>query len=186
MSNYYLGQIMMFGGNFAPKGFALCNGQLLSIQQNQALFSLLGVTYGGNGIQTFALPNLQSCLPVHQGHGPGLSNYVLGQVGGSSSVTLLQTNLPAHVHTLNATQTVATSNVIANNLLPGQPPATSPPNPPAEFYAQPVNGQPALVPELMISTACGPAGGNQPHTNLMPSLCISFIIALQGLFPSRN
>src|ERR1700693_2766888 len=103
MSNVFLGQISMFGGNFAPRGFALCNGQTLPITQNAALFSLLGTTYGGNGQTTFALPNLQSRLPVHQGQGPGLSNYVMGQTGGATAVTINSTTMPAHSHTFNAT-----------------------------------------------------------------------------------
>src|SRR5580704_12433175 len=101
MSNAFLGQITMFAGNFAPKGTALCNGQTMSIQQNAALFALLGTTYGGNGVNTFALPNLQSQLPIHQGQGQGLSNYSLGQTAGTPSVTINQTTMPAHTHTFN-------------------------------------------------------------------------------------
>jgi microcystin-dependent protein len=182
MTNVFLGQIDMFGGNFAPRGFAFCNGQLMSINQNAALFSLLGTTYGGDGINTFALPNLQSRLPVHQGQGAGLSNYQLGETGGSQNVTIDSTTMPSHNHVLNATQTMATSASIANNLLPGQPSAGNPP----EFYAAPAQGQPALTPHPMYPASCSPAGGSLPHSNLMPSLCITFIIALMGIFPSRN
>jgi len=180
MSNVYLGQIVMFGGNFAPRGFAFCNGQLLAIQQNAALFSLLGTYYGGNGQTNFALPNLQSRLPVHVGQGPGLSNYVIGQSSGSSSVTVLSTSTPSHSHAFNATTATATSKTIAANLLPGQPTTSR------TFYTQPVTGQPPPVPEALAAQVCGPSGGSQPHSNLMPSLCITFLIALQGIFPSRN
>lgn len=182
MGTPYLGQISMFGGNFAPTGWAMCNGQLMSISQNTALYSLLGTTYGGDGIQTFALPNLQSRLPVHVGTGPGLSPYVLGQNGGVSDVTITTQTMPAHTHALNATKTNATTNTISNSSLPGQPTAGSTPR----FYGNPQQGQPPLIPFSMASGAVGMAGGNQPHTNMMPSLCITFIIALQGVYPSRS
>lgn len=182
MSQPFVGQIDMFGGNFAPKGYALCNGQLMSIAQNQALFTLIGTTYGGNGVTTFALPNLQSSLPVHMGHGPGLSTYPIGQAGGSTSVTLTIMNLPQHNHMLNATTANATATAIASNLIPATATGDSTPT----FYATPVDGQPALVPVPLATNACGFAGQSQSHSNLMPSLCITFIIALQGLFPSRN
>jgi len=186
MSNAFLGQITLFGGDYAPRGTAMCNGQTLAINQNQALFALLGTTYGGNGQTTFALPNLQSQLPVHQGQGPGLSSYVLGQTSGVPSVTIAQATMPTHTHTLSATQTIATTATIANNLLPGQPTvATAPASP--EFYANPPQGgQPPLIPHPMAAAACSTVGGSQPHTNLMPSLCITFVIFLQGIFPSRN
>ena len=172
----------MFSGNFAPRGYAMCNGQILPIAQNQALFALLGTTYGGNGISTFALPNLQSQLPVHFGQGPGLSNYVQGQTGGTSTVTIDQTTMPTHNHLLNATTTGATAAAIANNLIPATPTVAN-----AFLYASPpVAGQPALVPQAMSPGTIAQAGGSQAHNNLMPSLCISFVIALQGIFPSRN
>jgi microcystin-dependent protein len=180
MSNAFLGQITMFGGNFAPKNTALCNGQTLAIAQNQALFSLLGTTYGGNGQTTFALPNLQSRLPVHQGQGQGLSNYSLGQTSGVSSVTIDQSTLPTHTHVFSATTTNATSASIANNLLPGVPNVSNATN---DFYAVEIN-PPGLT--FVSMAAAATVGGGQPHTNLMPSLCITFIIYLQGIFPSRN
>lgn len=185
MSNVFLGQISMFGGNYAPRGFAMCNGQLLPIAQNAALFSLLGTTYGGNGQTTFALPNLQSCLPVHQGQGPGLSNYALGQTSGSAAVTIDLSTMPLHVPTLNATQAIATTATIGTGVLPGQPTVATAPGTPA-FYAFQGQGAPVLVPHPMNAAAVSNAGGSQPHSNLMPSLCITFIIALQGIFPSRN
>lgn len=178
MSNNFLGQIDMFGGNFAPRGWAFCNGQLMSIAQNSALFSLLGTAYGGDGVVTFALPNLQSCLPVHQGQGNGLSNYVLGQSSGSQNVTLTVNQIPSHIHTLNATQSPATTRQIGSTTLPGQPPAGN--------YLYAVNGDPPLNFADFNSFACSATGSNFPHSNLMPSLCITFIIALQGVFPSRN
>jgi microcystin-dependent protein len=179
MATPFLGQITMFSGGFAPKGFALCNGQLLPINQNQALFSLLGTTYGGNGQTTFALPNLQSQLPVHQGQGAGLSNYILGQTGGTPAVTIDQTTMPSHNHAFNATTANASSPSVGNTLLPGTPTGTG-----AALYAN--QGTPPLIPQTLAVGVVGNAGGSQPHTNLMPSLCISFVIALQGIFPSRN
>jgi len=179
MSTPYLGQITMFGGNYAPQGWAFCNGQVMNISQNQALFSLLGTAYGGNGTTTFALPNLISRLPVGQGQGAGLSSYVLGQPGGTPSVTLLQTQMPNHTHALNATATAANANTISNTALPGTPAS------PGLFYASQGSG-PALSTYNMAGGAVGPAGNNLAHNNLMPSLCVSFIIAMQGVYPSRS
>jgi microcystin-dependent protein len=181
MSSPFISQILMFGGNFAPKNYALCNGQLLSIQQNAALFALLGTTYGGNGVNNFALPNLQSSLPVSWGNGAGLSPYALGQTGGTPSVTLIQSTVPPHSHPFNASNSTAatTSASVANNI-PGSPPASN-----ANFYATPP-GNPPLVPAPMGAGACSTVGSSQGHTNLMPSLCITFAIALTGVFPSRN
>jgi microcystin-dependent protein len=183
MSTAYVGQITMCSFNFPPKGTAFCNGQTLSIQQNTALFSVIGTFYGGNGVTTFQLPNLQSALPVHQGSGSGLSTYNIGQTGGSASVTIDQTTMPQHSHTLNATQTTANSTTISTGVLPGVPTASIPPASP-EFYANP--GTPALIPNILAAGVCSQAGGSQPHTNLMPSLCITFVICLIGIFPTRN
>jgi microcystin-dependent protein len=181
MATPYLSQIMMFGGNFAPRGWALCNGQLLSIQQNTALFSLIGTFYGGNGIQNFALPNLQSCLPVGFGQGPGLSNYVIGQTGGSPNVTLTQQQVPTHTHGFMCSPNASATNSpsVAGNV-PGTPPASG-----ANLYATPP-GSPPLQPQALGANAVSPAGNSQGHSNLMPSLCITFCIALQGVFPTRN
>jgi microcystin-dependent protein len=182
MTNAFIGQISMFGGNFAPRFTAFCNGQILAIAQNQALFSLLGTTYGGNGQTTFALPNLQSQLPVHQGQGPGLSNYTLGQTAGTPNVTIDQTTTPAHNHSLSATTADATAATIANTLLPAKPTVAN-----AFFYAVPMpSPNPPLLPQTLAAGTCGNTGGSQSHTNLMPSQCVSFIIYLQGIFPSRN
>ena len=180
MTNVFLGQIAMFGGNYAPRLYAFCNGQTMGIAQNTALFSLIGTYYGGNGVTTFALPDLQSRLPIHTGQGPGLSPYAIGQVGGAANITITTQTMPAHTHMLQATPAQATANTIGPSVVPGQPTAGNPPS----FYVAP--GSPAPLPEVLASGVCGVTGGNQPHSNLMPSLCISFIIALQGIYPSRN
>lgn len=179
MSSFYLGQITMFGFGFAPKGWALCNGQQMAINQNQALFSLLGTSYGGNGTTTFNLPNLQAAVPVCEGQGPGLSTYVLGQAGGSANVTLLQNQIPSHSHTFTATQTNASSGT-----LPGNIPATPTVGSPPAFYA--VQGTPPLTLLPLNAGACGTSGQSQPHSNLMPSQTINFCIALSGIFPTRS
>ena len=167
MAEPFLGMIMLFGGNFAPSGWALCNGQLLSIQQNTALFSILGTTYGGNGTSNFALPDLRGRVPVHFGQGPGLSNYSEGEVGGSESVTLQTTEMPPHQHTQPATEGVQTTNR-PNNALPAE----------GGVYAGTSDGS-ALAPTSS-------AGGGQPHENRQPYLTMNYCIALQGIFPSRN
>jgi microcystin-dependent protein len=186
MSNAFLGQISMFSGNYAPRNTALCNGQILSIAQNTALFALLGTTYGGNGQTTFALPDLRSRLPVQVGQGQGLSNYNLGQNGGTPNVTIDQTTTPTHNHTLSATTTIATTATIGTTVLPGQPTVAISPATPAFYAFQGAPPLPTLIPHPMNAAACSSAGGSQSHTNLMPSLCISFIIYLSGIFPSRN
>jgi len=182
MGTPYLGQISMFGGNFAPSGWALCNGQTLNISQYTALYALLGTTYGGDGVSTFLLPNLQSRLPIHQGQGGGLSNYVLGQAAGVANVTIDNSTMPTHAHSLNATTAVATTGTIGSSVIPAQPTGSKGPL----FYAAPTQGQPPLTPQQMATGVCGVGGGSQPHNNMMPSLCISFIIALVGVFPSRS
>jgi microcystin-dependent protein len=166
-----LGEIIMAGFNFAPKGYALCNGQLLSIQQNAALFSILGTTYGGNGIQNFALPNLQGCTPVHFGVSPGGSNFTLGQVGGEVNHTLLINEMPAHVHTATATAATAAT---------GSPTGAFWASGGQHVYAAP-DGSGTMAPQALAT-----AGNTQPHNNLQPYLVINFFIALQGIFPSRN
>ena len=181
MSSFYLGQISMFGFNFAPKDWAFCNGQTLPINQNQALFSLLGTYYGGNGATTFALPNLQSNLALHQGQGTGLSPYIIGQTGGVEAVTLATNQMPSHSHTFNATTAAATAAAIGTSLLPATPTASD-----GTAYAVSQAADPALVPQTLAAIAVAPIGGSQPHNNVMPSLCISFCIALVGIFPSRN
>jgi microcystin-dependent protein len=179
MSSFYLGQITMFGFGFAPKGWALCNGQTMAINQNAALFALLGTSYGGNGQTTFQLPNLQAAVPISEGQGAGLSSYVLGQNGGIPNVTLLQNQLPSHGHTFNASKTNAVSATVSGNI-----PATTTVGSPPGFYAS--QGSPPLIFVSLAAGACGTTGSSQAHSNLMPSLTISFCIALTGIFPSRN
>ena len=143
----FLGQIVMFAGNFAPKGYALCNGQVMSITQNTALFSLLGTTYGGNGTTTFALPNLQGNVPVNMGQGPGLSPYVLGQTGGTQNVTVNAATMPAHSHVFNASTANATG-PSPSGLVPAKPTATN-----AAAYAV-SQTSPALAPQIMNPQSC--------------------------------
>jgi microcystin-dependent protein len=177
MSDPFVGEIRMFGGNFAPLGWAFCNGQLLAIAQNQALFSLIGTYYGGDGVSNFQLPNLQSSLPVGQGNGNGLTPRSIGETGGEANVTLTAANLPAHAHTLSASSAAASTGAIANNL------PAAPAN--ANFYTT-NSGSPAPTFGALQQQSMGLAGSGQPHSNLMPSLCVTFIIALQGIFPSRD
>jgi microcystin-dependent protein len=172
MSEPFIGMIATFGFNFAPRGWALCNGQILSIAQNTALFSLLGTTYGGNGQTTFALPNLQSRVPIHFGQGPGLSSYDLGQQAGNETVTLTQNEMPAHTHVA----TLHASTQPANDTLPTG-------NYPADGGAY----QSATNTNMNAGAVTnGISGGSQPHTNIQPYLAINFCIALEGIFPSRN
>jgi microcystin-dependent protein len=177
MSDAYLGEIRMFGGTFAPSGWALCNGQLLPISQNNALFSILGTSFGGDGVSTFGLPNLQSRVPVHQGQGQGLSPYTVGQTGGSEQVTLLANQMPVHTHIVNASNTNASATTAGGNL-----PATV--DPPRGQEAPKIYGSPAAT--TMAANMIGSAGGSQPHTNIQPYQCVTFIIALQGIYPSRG
>jgi microcystin-dependent protein len=181
MSSFYLGQITMFGFQFAPKGWALCNGQTLSIQQNTALFALFGTQFGGNGINNFNLPDLRARVPVCEGQGLGLSPYVIGQVGGVTSVTLLQNQIPQHNHTFNATKTSAKAATLPTNI-PATPTVGSPP----AFYAAQKSGGPQLTFVNLNPGACGTTGQSQPHNNMMPSQTINFCVALTGIFPSRN
>ena len=176
MASPFIGQIDMFAGNFAPVGYAMCDGQILPISQNTALFALIGTTYGGNGQTTFALPDLRSRVPVHQGQGTGLSNYVMGQAAGVENTTLLTTQIPSHSHP-NAAGAGASD-----------APATAT-DPAGRVWAVPTDGSNAY------GTADGSMGGggtlanqggNQPHNNVQPFLCIHFIIALEGIFPSQN
>lgn len=176
MSEPYIGEIRMFGGNFAPRNYALCNGQLMSIAQNTALFAILGTTYGGDGQVTFALPDLRGRVPINPGQGPGLSNYVLGEVAGTESVTLLNMNLAQHTHL-----------VACNNGNAGLP---SPGN---NFMAQALDSVAGPEPTYLATAnntlnqaAIKGAGGSLPIGVVQPILCVNFIIALYGAFPSRN
>jgi len=172
MSEPFLSEIKIMSFNFAPKGWALCNGQLLPINQNQALFSLLGTTYGGNGQTNFALPNLRGRAPIHEGSG-----HTLGEAAGSSAVTLNIQQLPTHPHTLNSNLCIG-GNVI--NAALGDPTSN--------FWANNGKTQYSSSPPdaVMHPTAVTNTGGSQPHTNMQPYLVLNFCIALQGIFPSQN
>ena len=174
MSDQFLAEIRIFPFNFAPKGWAFCNGQLLPISQNTALFSLLGTTYGGDGKSTFALPNLQGDAPMQAGQGPGLSLRDLGETGGSETVTLLQSEIPSHTHSLVAATSSSTKSTPAGNSLTrtssGATPFKAPGSPQVSMSTRAVNG----------------TGGNLPHNNMQPYLTLNFCIALQGIFPPRS
>ena len=173
----YIGQILGFGFSFAPKGWAYCAGALLAINQNQALFSILGTTYGGNGIQTFALPDLRGRVPISWGQGPGLSNYNLGQAAGQQAVTILPSQLPLHNHAFSVNNAVATSPSPSGNYL-AQGGAVGTVN--ASMYA---TGSSNAV---MAAGTIANAGGTQPLSIIQPYNVINYSIALNGIFPSRN
>jgi microcystin-dependent protein len=168
----FVAEIRVFPFNFAPKGWAFCNGQLLPISQNTALFSLLGTTYGGDGKSTFALPDLQGSAPMHPGQGPGLSLHDLGETGGSDTVTLLESEIPAHIHGVSASQSDGTSQSPANERLASGIGI-------AQYAAS--NNLTQLSSQVIT-----PAGGDQPHNNLQPYLTLNFCIALQGVYPPRT
>jgi microcystin-dependent protein len=172
MSTPFLGEIRLFAGNFAPRGWATCDGQLLSIAANTALFSLLGTTYGGDGMTTFALPNLSGRVPVHRGQGGGLTNRNVGDSGGAPTVTLTLAQLAAHSHAANASSAPGTSSSPTNNVW-----ATTAPNRPV--YA-------GLNHPAAMAGQSSSAGGGAPHNNLQPYLPVTFLIALTGIFPSRS
>lgn len=168
MGQSFVGEIRMFGGNFAPAGWAFCDGSLLPISENETLFNLIGTTYGGDGQATFALPDLRGRLPIHQGNGA-----VIGQAGGAESVTITQATMAAHTHTLSASGNIGSQSTAANNVL-SQSPSVA-------FYKAPPFSV-TLAPQALP----GAAGGSQPHDNFQPYLCLSFIISLFGIFPSPN
>ena len=167
----FLAEIYLFAGNFAPRGFAFCNGQILSISQNTALFSLLGTTYGGNGQTTFALPDLRGRVPVGTGQGPGLTSIVLGEQAGTETVTLISTNLPAHNHTVNAAASATSKN--PSGRVPGLTAAGS-------SYADTPDGV-TMNPQML-----GLTGGSQPFATRNPYLGLNYVIAIEGIFPARN
>ena len=164
MPEPFVGEIRMFGGNFAPAGWAFCDGQLIPISENDVLFTLIGTTYGGDGQETFALPNLQSRIPVHQGNG-----LIIGEAAGVESVTLTTQQMPVHTHSMIATASIGNANTAAGNIL---------------AQATGVKMYTASAPNtLLAATAVTPQGGSQPHENCQPFLVISFIISLFGVFP---
>ena len=167
MAQPYVGEIRMFAGNFAPAGWMFCEGQLLPISENETLFNLIGTTYGGDGQSTFALPDLQGRIPIHQGNG-----FILAETGGAEEITLTVQQIPAHSHSLLATTTVA------NDQAPGQ-------NVPAQTGT--FDGYQSSAPNAaMAPQSVGAVGGSQPHTNFQPYLCVDFIISLFGIFPSPS
>jgi microcystin-dependent protein len=177
----FVAEIRIFPFNFAPKGWAFCDGQVLPISQNTALFSLLGTTYGGDGKSTFQLPNLQGNAPMFYGQGPGLSLYDIGEMGGSPTVTLIDTQLASHNHGVNATTVQGTSNDPSNNLLCEGHWTVQGNNGPLEYYSAATN-----PPVQMGFNTIGLTGNSFPHNNLMPYLTLNFCIALQGVYPPRT
>jgi microcystin-dependent protein len=169
----FIGEIKIFGGNFAIRGHAFCAGQLLTIADNTALFSLLGTTYGGDGQTTFGLPDLRGRLPVHMGSGAGLSPRTIGEVGGSENVTLVPGQLPVHSHILNCNAAAGNSSNPANNFWAAQPTLAQ--------YSAGITPGSAMKPNAISNS-----GGSQPHDNMIPYLTINYLIALEGIFPSRN
>lgn len=176
MSSPFLGQLMLVPYNFSPRGWAFCQGQILSIAQNTALFALVGTTYGGNGQTTFALPDLRGRVPISSGQGPGLSNYSLGQLSGTENTTLLSTNMPAHTHTataaLNANSGPANDSIPNGNFLAE-----------GSIYRSTAN---ATMNSGAVAVTVNPTGGSQPFSIVQPYLTLNWVIALQGIFPSRN
>lgn len=176
MTEPYVAEIRMFAGNFAPYGWALCNGQLMAISQNTALFSLLGTTYGGDGRVTFGLPNLMGSAPMQAGQGGGLSDRVLGEIGGEPSVTLLSSEMPAHTHVPMAYDgngdKATPENAVWGQVSYGRGGGV-------DLYS------PNAANQMMSPLSTGVTGGSQPHNNMPPYLAVTFIIALQGVFPAR-
>jgi microcystin-dependent protein len=170
----FVAEIRIFPFNFAPKGWAFCDGQILPLSQNTALFSLLGTTYGGDGKSNFALPDMQGNAPMHPGQGPGLSLHDLGETGGSETVSLLESEIPSHGHTFQ---------------VDGADPADQPAPSPARSFARSSNGfawNATFAASPMSDNSLAPAGGDQPHNNMQPYLTLNFCIALQGVYPPRT
>jgi len=178
-----LGEIRAFAGNFAPSGFALCSGQLLQISANNALFALIGTTYGGDGVSTFALPDLRGRVLLSQGQGPGLSSRLLGQVSGTETVTLTTPQIPTHSHTVNVAGTAGNQSIPTNNLIANPVNATTTADN-MLLYLPATNSTKTVL--ALDPTTVGNSGGSLPHENRMPIVTISYIIALQGIFPSFN
>jgi microcystin-dependent protein len=172
MADPYIGEVRLFAGNFAPQGWGLCDGQLLPIVGFEALFTLIGTTYGGDGQSTFALPDLQGRVPIHQGTGAGLSNRIIGERAGAESVTLTASQMPAHNHPLVATSAAAQAAAVPSGSVLAATPVS--------LYGVGVAAAP------MASTALAVAGGAQPHENMAPFVAMNYIIALFGIYPSQN
>ncbi len=169
----FVAEIRIFPFNFPPKGWAFCDGQILPLSQNTALFSLLGTTYGGDGKSNFALPNMQGNAPMHPGQGPGLSLHDLGETGGSDTVSLLESEIPSHTHNVQASSQDGTDNHPVNNY-------------PAQGVGINLYVNAGTTPVNMNDNAIAPAGGDQPHNNMQPYLTLNFCIALQGVYPPRT
>lgn len=179
MGQPYIGEVRMFGGNFAPRGWAFCNGSLVPIAEYDALFNLIGTTYGGDGQTTFGLPDLRGRAPMHQGTQQG-NTYQLGESGGVEQVTLTVAQIPNHSHSVGASSAAPAAAGTGVDLLGAVPYVPSSPTPKPKMYAPPG----ATV--AMASAAIAPAGGNQPHNNMAPFLAVHFIICLEGIFPSQS
>ena len=175
MSQPFVGEIRMFGGNFAPAGWSLCEGQLLPISENEVLFQLIGTTYGGDGQSTFCLPDLRGRIPIHQGQGPGISNMILAQQFGSETTTLTVNQIPPHNHNILGSASVGNSTGISNSTIAA--------GTVGRVYT--TDTDPANLSDLNPGTLIN-SGGSQPHNNLMPYRCINFIISLFGIFPSQT
>ncbi|MBL7973225.1 MAG: phage tail protein [Prolixibacteraceae bacterium] len=173
MADPFVAEIRIFPFNFAPRGWAWCDGQIMPLSPNTALFSLLGTTYGGDGRSNFALPNLQGRAPMHPGQGPGLSLHDLGETGGSETVTLLESEIPLHSHPLNFVNSTATSSIPENANFASSPQRN------ASAYANSASN-------LKTASILNPAGGSMPHNNMQPYLTFNFCIALQGVYPPRS
>jgi len=176
MSTPFVGEIRMFGFNLVPTGWQACDGSLLQISQYDVLFALIGTTYGGDGQNTFAVPELRGRLPVHQGQGAGLSNYIIGQAAGTETVTVLATQMPAHTHTAVATNAAATTGTPGVSVIPGAVADQT-------MYVTDISGG---TPFTLSPQSTSLAGGSQPHENCMPTLTVQYCIAYQGIFPQQN
>ena len=175
MSTPFVGEIRMFGFSRVPNGWQACDGSLLPISEYEVLFTLIGTTYGGDGVSTFAVPDLRGRLPIHQGQGPGLNNSIIGQASGTESVTLISTQMPAHTHSVQATSAAATATTPGNTVMPGAVSGDT-------MYATDITGLTGLStapPSVTIG------GGSQPHENCMPTLTVQYCIAWAGIFPSQ-
>jgi microcystin-dependent protein len=181
MSQPFVGQVIMFGGNFAPAGWMTCSGQLLPISEYETLFNLIGTTYGGDGQSTFGLPDLQGRVPIHNGQGTGLSSYVIGGASGTESVTLNSQQIPAHNHFIGIPSAPANQSVPASNTIMASENSNAPGGGNAFTYAAAGGPQTA-----MIASSIQASGGNQPHNNIQPVMAVTYCISLFGIFPSPN